>query len=189
MNLKPSDWIALLVPFGVIAAGWVFRSRVRLRYGSPYGFTYLVPQPLYDPKGQLLLKNQSAGTQAYWIMNEGRATAQNVEVTFNWEPTCLNVWPVREYEVGKDSNGRYVLKFKTLAHNEAIGCELLTVNAQLPGLIHVRSDSGPGKEVTLKAQRWYGRWFRWTVLALLVLGVFAGAQIAVRLGVWLYAQM
>lgn len=189
MNLKPSDWIAIFVPFAVLVAGWIFRTRVRLRYGSPYGFTYLVPQPLYDPSGKLLLKNQSAETRAYWIMNEGRATAHNVEVAFNWEPTCLNVWPVREYVAGKDSNGRYVLKFKTLAHKEAIGCEPLSVNARLPELIHVRSDSGPGKEVTLRAQRQYGRLFQWTVGALLVLGMFAAAQIVMRLGVWIYTRM
>ena len=72
--------------------------------------------------------------------NAGRETATKVQWVFNWKPLCSNVWPARHFDEYTESDNRYVMIFDSLAPNEYLGCELLSINAELPDLITARCD-------------------------------------------------
>jgi hypothetical protein len=79
-------------------------------------------------------------------------SATNVEIVFNWKPPCLNLWPVRHFSEHTESDNRYVLIFDSLAPGEAQGCEILSLNAELPEVITVRSKECVAKSIPMYPQ-------------------------------------
>jgi len=109
-------------------------------------------------------------TASVQVFNSGRDTAHKIEVVFNWKPQCLNLWPVRSFEEKTDGDGRYMMIFENLAPKEEIGIEIMAVNADLPGVIQVRSAESIAQDVQLM---WFIRVAAWRIQlgrALLLLG-------------------
>ena len=86
------------------------------------------------------------------IWNAGKETATKVEWVFNWKPHCLNVWPSRHFQEHTEPDNRYVVIFDSLAPNEYVGCELLSINADVPALITVRSDQCVAQNLNMYPQ-------------------------------------
>jgi hypothetical protein len=165
------ELVSVAVPVLSAVVTWLSRARVRLTCSTPHGFTFLVQQPLRDPQGNVITPTQTVHTRSFWFRNDGRATAHNVEIVFNYQPLCLNVWPSRHFEVRVEPDGRYTLTFATLAPKENLGCELLNVNIDLPGLVTVRCDEELGRDVPMYPQPVVARWRAWVVLVLAFLGL------------------
>ena len=128
------------------------KPRAKLTYGSPFSFTYLVQQPLVNEDGKQVKPTQTVATANILVQNTGREAAKNVEIVFNWEPLCLNVWPQRVMETTKQADGRYIVKLPTLAPKEFVHCNILALNAALPDLIHLRSEGGVAENIGYMTQ-------------------------------------
>lgn len=105
------------------------------------------------------------------MRNSGRETATKLEVVFNWEPMCINVWPLRHFETHRELDGRYVLIFDSLSPGEAVGCEVLSVNRELPMLVTVRCDQCVGQSIRMYPQPVVGKGVRAVAVALMALGL------------------
>lgn len=142
------ELFALLVPFVTLVLNTIFRARARLLVARPHKFTFLIqPPPQQGQPTQPPQQGQSvppptptADTSSIVITNAGRETATKVEVVLNWRPLCINVWPSRHFSEHIEPDNRCILIFDSLAPNESVGLELLTVGAPMPELITVRSD-------------------------------------------------
>lgn len=132
--------VALVVPLITWWLHTFLRSKARLNVATPHSFTFLVQQPLIDHEGKQISPTQTVHTNSFIVYNSGREPATKLELVFNWKPMCLNLWPMRHFEEHTEPDGRYVLIFPSLSPNETLGCETLSVNADLPNLITVRSD-------------------------------------------------
>lgn len=161
---------ALFVPLLTWGLNNRFRARAKLQLGVPHRFTFLVQEPLRDPEGNVLRQTQNLQTASHVISNSGRETATNVEIVFNWKPLCINIWPSRHYEEHVEQDGRYVMVFDSLAPNEQIGFEALSVNADLPALINARCDQCTAIEVPMYPQPVLSVWKRRVAATLLFLG-------------------
>lgn len=146
------ELVALLVPFIAWTLNTFLKSKARLHVAVPHRFTFLVQQPLLDKDGKQLSPTQTVHTNSFMVYNAGRDAATKVELVFNWKPMCLNIWPSRHFEEFLEPDGRHVLIFQSLSPGEAIGCEVLSVNADLPNLITVRSDQCMAQTVTMYPQ-------------------------------------
>ncbi|MBZ5588199.1 MAG: hypothetical protein LAO05_06525 [Acidobacteriia bacterium] len=146
------ELVALLVPLVAWALNTFFRARARLSLANPHTFTFLVQTPLVDPQGKQIAASQTVHTRSLIMWNAGKETATRVEWLFNWKPHCLNVWPPRHYQehIGPDS--RYTIVFDSLAPNEYLGCELMSLNAELPSLLVVRSDQCVAQNINMFPQ-------------------------------------
>ena len=71
---------------------------------------------------------------------------------FNWKPLCLNVWPSRHFEEHTEADNRYIIIFDSLAPNEYVGCELMSINFELPILVTVRSDQCVAQSINMYPQ-------------------------------------
>jgi len=60
--------------------------------------------------------------------------------------------------------------FESLAPNEQIGCELLSVNTDLPALINARSDQCTATTIAMYLQPVVSAWKRRLVVTLLFMG-------------------
>jgi hypothetical protein len=143
------ELVALLVPFISWALTRFFRARARLVQASPHNFTFMLEEPLKDGDGNILAPKQFVHTSSLLVRNAGRDTATNVELVFNWKPPFINVWPARHRTDFEEPDGRYVLKFDSLAPNEVLGCELLSINQDLPILVTARSDQCVAQNVEM----------------------------------------
>lgn len=144
--------VALLVPFLTWVLNTFFRANARLFLANPHTFTFLVQTPLLNAQGQQVAPNQTVHTQSLMVWNAGKEMATKVEWVFNWKPLCLNVWPSRHYQEHIEPDNRYVIIFDSLAPNEYVGCELLSINADLPVLVTVRSDQCVAQNVNMYPQ-------------------------------------
>lgn len=161
---------AAAVPILVWILNYVFRARAKLLYAIQHQFVYLIQEPLHDADGNIISATQNATTRSLTLTNTGRATATKVELAFNWKPLFLNVWPPRHFEEIEEPDGRYVMKFDSLAPDEFIGCNLLSVNAELPNLVTARSDQCTAKEILMYPQPHVENWKRRLAVFLVFVG-------------------
>jgi hypothetical protein len=171
--------VSLLVPVLTWALGRFFGSRAKLEFSNPHAFRFTVQEPLRDPAGAIISPTQTVHTRSLVCRNTGKVTLTRVEWVFHSKPQCLNVWPPRQYFHRDVADGRHALLFPSLAPGEAVGAEVLAINANVPDVLTVRSDQCLVDWVTMAPQRVVERW-RIRVLLLLA---FAG------LGVLVYATI
>lgn len=163
--------VALLVPLITWMLNTFYKAKAKLHLGNPHTFTFLVQQPLLDAKGNQISPTQTAHTQSLVVWNAGREPAMKIEWVFNWKPDCINVWPRRHFEEHSEPDGRYTMIFDSLAPNEFLGCELLSVNRDLPALITVRSDQCVAQNVNMYPQPVLPTWKRRIAGILLLAGL------------------
>jgi len=167
--------VALFVPLVTWALNTFFKAKARLLLASPHTFTFLVQQPLLDSQGKQISPSQTVHTRSLMVWNAGKDTATKVECVFNWKPLCINVWPPRHFEEHTEPDSRYVMIFDSLAPNEYLGCELLSINAELPNLLTVRSDQCVAQTINMYPQPVIPNWKRRIFVAL----AFAGLALVV----------
>ena len=135
-----------------------FRPRAKIIYGIRNSFTFLVDQPLRGPDGQEIRPTQSVTTRSFSISNTGKETAKNVEITFNWKPQFINVWPPRNFKTSDSAHGRFSVILDSLSPEEIFGIELLSINSNLPEITVVRCDECVGDEVPMSPQEVQPTW-------------------------------
>ena len=152
------ELVSLIVPFIAWLLNVGLKAKAKLIWTSPHSFTFLVQEPIRDEEGTVIRPTQNVATASVRVINTGRDTAHKVELVFNWKPQHLNLWPVRYYEEKQGQDGRHMLIFENLSSKEEIGLEIMSVNAELPALLQVRSAECTAQNVQLmwlmKASNW-----------------------------------
>lgn len=169
------ELVALFIPFLTLFLNSAFRAKARLVQGIPHTFTFLVQQPLTDAQGKVISPTQTAHTRSYLVGNTGRETATGVEVVFNWKPDCINVWPPRHFDERIEPDNRCTLIFSSLAPNEFLGIESLSINKDLPEVLVVRSNQCVAETIDMRPQQVFPQW--WIRLATFFF--FAGMALVV----------
>jgi hypothetical protein len=146
------ELVSAIVPFAIWTLNRLLRPRAKLLLAQPHTFTFLVEEPLRDEQGNIIKPTQTVHIMSLLLKNDGTETAKNVELVFNWKPPCLNIWPQRYFTERFSSDKRYAIIFESLAPNEVIGCELFSVNFDLPGLIYARSDQCVAQSISMYPQ-------------------------------------
>lgn len=152
LEIYGKEVVALFVPLLTWVLNTFFRAKARLFLANPHTFTFLVQTPLLDPQGNQIAPRQTVHTRSLMVWNAGKETATKVEWVFNWKPLCLNVWPSRHFQEHTEQDNRYVIIFESLAPNEYVGCELMSINADLPVLLTVRSDQCVAQTINMYPQ-------------------------------------
>ena len=171
--------VALLVPLITWLLNTHFRAKAKLLVATPHVFSFLVQQPLVDAQGNEISPTQTVNTQSLLVWNKGKEAATNVEWVFNWKPECINIWPVRHFEELIEADNRYVMIFKSLAPNEHMGCEIFSINKELPQLGIVRSDQCVADNIVMYPQPVLPNWKRRIAVVLLLAGLAAVVYIAI----------
>ena len=175
------ELFSLVVPLVSLVINRSSNKGARLVHGTKHSFTFLVQEPLTSADGTAVQPNQVVHTASVVVQNLGGAACTNVELVFNWKPMCLNIWPARRYDMSTDVDGRYVLRFSSLAPQEYFQFELLSVNLGLPQLINARCDQGVAKDVVLIFQARLPRWQMNSYRVLRFAGLAAAAYAIVLL--------
>lgn len=170
---------ALFVPVVTWLLNGRKRDEARLIRGVRHAHNFLINQPLFDPQGVQISPTQMARTASVVIHNVGKKTATNVEVVLNYKPMCVNFWPLRSKLEKPQDDGRSAYIFDSLAPGEVLGFELLSVNAELPALVHVRCDQGVATEVRLIQQQAAPPWKIRMIRGLMFVGTGATAYLLV----------
>lgn len=173
--------VALIVPFIAWALNTFFKGKARLRIAQPHTFTFTIQEPLKDPQGKVVAATQTIQTRSFMVQNAGREQATKVELVFNWKPMCLNIWPPRHFEEHVEADKRYVIVFSSLSPGETVGCEVLSINVELPNLVTVRCDQAVGVAVNMYPQPVPNRVIRAASTALLALGLASAVYWAILL--------
>jgi hypothetical protein len=96
------------------------RPRARLIRGVRHASTHIINEPIRDPQGNVIRPNFPVRTASITIVNSGRDTAHNVEVTFNWRPQYFHVWPFRNFTVETAPDNRFTIKLASMAPKSSL---------------------------------------------------------------------
>lgn len=165
------ELVSLVAPFIAWALARFLRAKAKLIIANPHAFTFLVQEPLQDSQGNVINQTQTVRTVSYLLKNTGGEPAKNVELVFNWKPRCINIWPSRHITEHLETDNRYVVIFDSLAPNEFVGFELLTVNSEAPNLITARSEQCVAKRVDMYPQQVIKPWLARALGFLILLGI------------------
>lgn len=179
---------AFFVPVLAFLLNKFFKNNAKICYGGVHQFTYLIPEPLISAEGEQIRPVQTVHTHSYVLKNEGRESGTNVEVTFNFPPMYLNVWPSRHYETKKNEDNRSVMVFDYLAPKEAIRCEIMSINKELPELLSVRCKEGVAKQISLYPQKSINPILSNCLLLLMFLGSISFVYFSIVLLQWLITK-
>lgn len=169
-QIYAKEIFSLFVPLFTWFLNSKLREKAKLNLGRPHSFTFLVNQPLLDNDGGVIRERQTAHTESHVLTNSGKQTATKVEVVFNWKPECINIWPSRHFVEHVEADHRYVMIFDSLAPNEVLGIEVLSVNADPPALITARSDQCVANMIDMYPQPVVKPWIRRVAVTLLFAG-------------------
>jgi hypothetical protein len=181
LHTYAKELVSLCVPIVTWALNRFLKGKARLRIAQPHGFTFLVQEPLRAPDGTVIKATQTVQTRSFMIQNDGREPATKLELVFNWKPMCHNIWPSRHVTEHLESDGRFVLIFESLSPGEAVGCEVLAVNADIPQLITARSNQAVGQKINMYPQPVVSRGYRVALGALVLLGLAAAIYLSILL--------
>ena len=165
--------VSLLIPFITWFLNVGVKAKAKLIWASPHSFTFLVQEPIRDPDGKVIQPTQKVCTASIKVINSGRETANKVELVFNWKPHYVNLWPVRHYEQKTDIDNRHIMIFDNLSAKEEIGLEIMSINADLPALLLVRSAECTAQNVPLMWIRYVANWKINIARLLLLVGLSA----------------
>ncbi|MFZ5675861.1 MAG: hypothetical protein ACOZAM_23135 [Pseudomonadota bacterium] len=168
-------------------AVYLLRPRVRLVWSQTHLFHHRLKskQPTDSPKeNPTEIVPAEFGVQAASIMvqNRGRATAEQVEITLNWKPWGLSVWPQRPYTENVNPEGRLTIQLPTLASAEVVTVNMID-NVELPALLTVRSSSGLAREVNTLPAIQYPKPILIFIAILMFVGFFTIAWFVIYLAV------
>jgi len=146
------ELVSVIVPLVTWILNNIFKPKAKLLYSLPHIFTFLVQQPLLDEHGEQVRPMQTVHTGSLILRNAGTETAKNIELVFNWKPLCVNIWTPRHFTEHIEADNRYILMFESLAPNEILGCEFLSINHDLPDLLTARSDQCVAQSINMYPQ-------------------------------------
>jgi hypothetical protein len=173
--------VSLVVPFITWFLNVGIKGKAKLIWTSPHSFTFLVHEPIRDTEGNVLQTTQKVSTASIRIINTGRETATKVELVFNWKPDHINLWPVRHFEHKTDQDSRHIMIFDNLSPKEEIGIEILSINADLPALLLVRSAECPAQNVPMMWIRYVAPWKIAIARLLIFVGVSTSVYVLIAL--------
>lgn len=175
------ELLSLLVPFATWILNRFCAGRVRLQVVQPHRFTFLLQEQPSANDTAPAPADGVAHTNTIMILNNGRVTATNVEVVFNFQPQFLNVWPPRSFTTILTSDRRHVLVFESLAPKEQIWCEVLAIKTNIPEVIVVRCDQCVAEPVETIFIQKRSKVFVNTCAFLLLAGIGASVYIVLLL--------
>ena len=177
---QPQIWSVALVIIGTLVSR-AMRLRPKLHYSVNHESSLLVDQPLFDKDGKQITARQIARTASIVVSNVGLNPAKNAEITFNWKPMILNVFPARSYSDVQSPFDRYSVKFDSMAPGEQVTIDIMSINADLPVLTSVRCDECEGKQIIMAPRRVWPNWFNYTATGILLLGLGTAFYLAIVL--------
>lgn len=122
------------------------RLRAKLVFGVQRAFTFSVGAPLLGTASRAF-PCEKIDTVSVSVANLGSELARNVEIMLNGEPQLVNIRPARRYTMSSPIQGHVAIVLDGLAAKEAVVLELLAIDADVPEVVLVRSDSGAGIRV------------------------------------------
>jgi hypothetical protein len=140
LTTHAKELISVSVPFAIWLLNRQFQPSTKLVHSIRHTFRFLIPEPIRDAEGKVIRPVQNVNVASVSVTNVGRRAGKLVEITLNWKPMYLNVWPSRHYEVKDAPDGRHTIFLDSLAPKEVLGMEMLAVNAELPAICNVRSE-------------------------------------------------
>lgn len=158
-TLQPytKEIVTVLSALAIWALNYFVKPRAKLVRGVRHAFTFLVDAPLRNEAGEIVQPHQLVNTASITLINAGRDTANGVEVTFNYVPQYYNIWPQRHFESDQTPDGRFTIKFNSMAPKEFINFELLAVERGLPGITSARCDECVAVEIPIQPQEIHPR--------------------------------
>ncbi|MBG6203071.1 hypothetical protein IWQ48_004228 [Labrenzia sp. EL_13] len=173
---------AQFVSFGlaiVLAiARYFLQPKVKLVWGLSHGFMHRVT---LENTSDEEVDHIPICTNYHLLSNNGRGVATDVEVTFNYIPKNLEVWPERQFETSVNPNGRFIVKFGSIAPQEQVSLNVLMLHGEAPNILSVRSNETTGKLIPLIVNRLFPRWVYALLTALLVLGFASFIYLVIEL--------
>lgn len=167
--------VAVVLTFGL---NRFLRLRPRLRYGVRHSFNHLAEHTMADAEGNPVARTSVIRTASINLINTGLSSAKNVEITFNWKPQFLNIWPPRHFLTKDSAYNRHTIYLDSLAPKEVFGIEVVVIDNEIPIITNVRCDEGEGVLVAMQPQQVAKQWQIIIIWILITMGLASAGYLA-----------
>lgn len=172
---KDPEIIAVLLTTVVAVAQYFLRPKARTVWADSHQFTFLLP-PQNNMNSILL------NTRTVFISNIGRASAENIEIYFNYKPEHFEIYPTCNYNYIENPDGHFCIIIPNLGPKENFSIELLQTGRESPSLLRVRTPAqGECRMVFMRHQQVYSNKVNYSILTLLILGLYTAIELVIRL--------
>jgi hypothetical protein len=171
--------IAVILTALIALVGRFLTPRGRIAWGVFHEHLFVAPEKVSGAIRRVY-------TRYIWVQNIGRATADGVEVVFNYSPQHFEVWPQRQFERQTNAQGNTILRFPELSRGEHFGVSLLSVDEPIPDITNVRWSDGVGRRLPMAPQRAWSPTAQRLFLLSLGIGLVSTLFVVVRLIQWIF---
>lgn len=141
----------------------LFSAKARIRWGRVHQNHFMIK----NKEGNL----SSVVTANYSITNAGRATATNIEISFNWKPEHYEVFPHIDFTNLIREDGRMILKIPRINKGQLINIAVINAGNEHPDLTYISFDGGEAKELPFTPQRVYPLKVTLASVAFMIIGL------------------
>lgn len=152
---------------------WLFRARVNLKWGSTSSNFH---QFRLHEDGQVI----SIWTEKFYIKNDGRKCARDIEIVFSDQPTSYNLWSPREHGRDRLDDGKFVLKIPSLAPKELLIVDTIDIDLRNPEIVAVNCPDALTTEIEFWVNQRFGNLFNAFVLYLMAAGFVGTVYLILR---------
>lgn len=177
----PTEFVSLIVPVITALIGWLLRAKAKVVWSVHNLRAFTATENVADESGQTRPVHNIVHAASVFLRNGGRASATSIEIVFNWKPRHLSLWPQRDYTEATNPDGRYIIKLPSLGPSEFFGIDVLTVNADMPAVLEVRSAEGRGKRIEMTPQQIHPKWKLVLVAYLMLAGFVASLYLGLSI--------
>ncbi|MBM1816487.1 hypothetical protein [Pseudosulfitobacter pseudonitzschiae] len=169
--------LAFTLLAGIIV--YFFRSRVKLTYGTANNSLNTISVPSADESSPPTLTE--IYTEKFFLKNDGRKPATNVEFVLSDFPADISVWEPRQAKYERIQKGNCLISIPQIAPDELVIIDCVYLNQRAAFVASVKCAECIGKEVPFWVTRRFPGWFNWTAAILMLFGVAFIFQIVLKL--------
>jgi len=165
--------VAFILTLLGIWIGRLLRPKVKLIWGRSNNSLHFVPTEVpAEEKKDTEITDVQIYAEKYFLQNNGKKPATNVEFVLSHTPNNLSIWQSRQYKKSLNPEGNLVVSIPSIAPLELIIIDTVYINRQAATVESVECSEVLGKEVSFFTQRKFGKFTLSLVAISMALGAY-----------------
>lgn len=178
-DILASQFVGFLLSLVAAIIFYIFRLRPRLVFGRPHSSRHVLN--LSNPKESEPENLLEIYNEQFFVANEGRRAARNVDIVLNDFPRNISIYPPCDWTCKNVEKGNCQITIPYIAPKELFQIDCIYLNQKAAFIVTVRSEDGLGKAVNLWTVRRFPDWVNLILFALFFLGVAFVLQVIFQL--------
>lgn len=152
---------------------WFFRPKVNLIWGRPNNNIHFV---------QSNAEKTEIYCEKYFLQNTGMKAVTDVQFVMSYRPDDVSVFPSRNYTENTNPAGHFIVLIPFISPGELVVIDVVYIQKRAANIKAVICNEMAGKNVEFITNRFFGKVFSVSALALFLCGIAFVIQVIGKIG-------